>query len=59
MIDVHEGRDIKILDVPGTSFHAKVLEDEMFLMTFQREFVIFICKTTIYPEYNFFWGPPK
>ena len=38
MIDVLEGRDVAIFDIPGAYLHAEIPEDKMLLMRFRGQF---------------------
>ena len=38
MIDVLEGRDVAIFDIPGAYLHAEMPEDKLLLMRFRGQF---------------------
>ena len=50
MIDVMEGRDVAIFDVPGAYLHAEMPKDKRVLMKFRGEFVDIMCKVN--PEHK-------
>ena len=50
MIDVMEGRDVAIFDVPGAYLHAEMPKDKKILMKFRGNFVDIMCKVN--PEHK-------
>ena len=43
-IDMKEGRDVAIFDVPGAYLHAEMLRDKRLLMRLRGKFVDIMCK---------------
>ena len=43
VIDVHEGRDIAIFDIPGSYLHAEMPEDKQIILKVQDKFVDIMC----------------
>ena len=50
IIDVFEGRDVAIFDIPGAYLHAEMPEDKIVLMRFRGQFVDIMCQVN--PEHK-------
>ena len=50
IIDVFEGRDVAIFDIPGAYLHAEMPEDKVVLMRFRGQFVDIMCQVN--PEHK-------
>jgi len=50
MIDMYEGRDVAIFDIPGAYLHAGIPDDQKILLRFKGEFVDIMCKVN--PEHK-------
>ena len=49
-IDIYEGRDMVVFDVPGAYLHALMPEDKNIIMLLRGRFVEIMCKVD--PHYN-------
>ena len=50
MIDVYEGRDVAVADVPGAYLHAEFPKDKCVILKLNRDFVDIMCNVN--PEYK-------
>ena len=50
MIDVFEGRDVAVFDIPGAYLHAEMQEDKRVPMKFRGQFAEIMCKVN--PEHK-------